>query len=269
MKKLNIPGVPESGWKYDPIAENQRKADMLNQLDGNKKEYDCPICGHRGGIYEVDKEGYITFRVCSCETIRRNLQRMKNSGLHRIMEEDLFTSFQTEEPWQQMILQKAMNYAAHPDGWFLICGQSGCGKTHLCTAICRERLLAGDTVLYMSWREEIPQLKVFSDTALRNQQIQKWKEVPVLYMDDVFKTGAGSDGRVRPTSADINVTYEILNYRYLNQLDTILSTEFSLEELLQLDEALGGRIVQRAGENIIVVKNDPHKNFRLQNVLEL
>lgn len=267
--KMTFPVSPKSDWKYDPTQDNQRKADVLNQMDGDKMEYYCPICGHRGDTYEIDEKGYLVFRECSCDTIRKNLRRMNASGLHRILEEDLFDSFHAKESWQQQILEKAKAYAENPHGWFLICGQSGCGKTHLCTAIYRERLLAGESVLYMSWREEITQLKMFSDTAQRNQQIQKWKEVSVLYMDDLFKTGAGSDGRARPTSADINVTYEVLNYRYLNQLDAILSTEFSLEELIQLDEALAGRIVQRAVDNIIVIKTDPHKNFRLNKILEL
>ena len=54
-----------------------------------------------------------------------------------------------------------------------------------------------------------------------------------------------------PTAADVNLAYEIINYRYNNRDKiTIISTELTIGGLCEIDEALGGRIRQRAGENV-------------------
>ena len=76
--------------------------------------------------------------------------------------------------------------------------------------------------------------------------------------------GSGEHAQYRRFSCTTGAVNMLIRARRIH-----ISTEFSLEELLQLDEALASRIIQRAGDNIVVVKNDPHKNFRLQNVLEL
>ena len=70
-----------------------------------------------------------------------------------------FDKFQDTDPWQKKIKKGAMAYAADPQGWFLICGQSGSGKTHICTAICQQLLSQHREVQYMSWLEESARLK--------------------------------------------------------------------------------------------------------------
>ncbi|MGL4774747.1 MAG: ATP-binding protein, partial [Clostridium sp.] len=57
--------------------------------------------------------------------------------------------------------------------------------------------------------------------------------------------------------------YPILNYRYNNNLPTIFSSECSREEILELDEALGGRIIESCGENIMYFKGREY-NYRLR-----
>jgi chromosomal replication initiation ATPase DnaA len=57
--------------------------------------------------------------------------RMKRSGLKNIIKDYTFDKFEDSEPWQQAIKKASMEYAENPEGWFLLCGQSGAGKTHL------------------------------------------------------------------------------------------------------------------------------------------
>ena len=67
--------------------------------------------------------------------------------------------------------------------------------------------------------------------------------VPVLLIDDLFKTQSNE----KPTSADVRLAYDLLNYRYENRdLITMLSTERTVSELKQIDEATGGRIYEMA-----------------------
>ena len=44
----------------------------------------------------------------------------------------------------------------------------------------------------------------------------------------------------------MNVAFEILNYRYTAKLPTIVSSECVLDDLIQIDESLAGRIAERA-----------------------
>ena len=67
------------------------------------------------------------------------------------------------------------------------------------------------------------------------------KQVTCLYIDDLFKCGG------EPTSADKNFTFELLNYRYNNQLPTVISTELTPRQLGVLDGAVGSRIVAEGG----------------------
>ena len=153
------------------------------------------------------------------------------------------------------------------NGRIFITGNSG--KTHLCTAICREELLRGRQVVYMMWRDDAPRLKTAVNREDYPAMVDQYKKAPVLYIDDLFKTGRNGDAKVMPTSADVNLAYEIINFRYVGKLPTIISSEFLLKELVDIDEALTGRIAQMAGGNSFNIKLDRGKNYRLKGMVEL
>ena len=89
-------------------------------------------------------------------------------------------------------------------------------------------------------------------------------DAELLYIDDLFKTGRSFDSRSpRPTTADVNVAFEILNYRYTAKLPTIVSSECVLDDLIQIDESLAGRIAERA-KNLFELGPDRGKNYRLR-----
>jgi DNA replication protein DnaC len=161
-----------------------------------------------------------------------------------------------------------MAYAEHPEGWLLFCGQPGSGKTHLCTAIARHRLLAGDEVRYMAWRDKVTEIKALSlDNDRRAELLQLYKTVQILYIDDLFKIGRAADGTATPTAADVGIAFEILNARYINHLTTIISTEKTPQELVEIDEATGSRIIEMAGGNVYAISRNTSRNYRLRNMV--
>jgi DNA replication protein DnaC len=190
---------------------------------------------------------------------------MKKSGLEHQIRRCTFGEFRDEEPWQKEMKAAAKAYAKQPEGWFYAAGQSGAGKTHLCTAICRELLQQGREVVYMLWRDEIVRLKGAVMEADRyGRLMDRYKHAEVLYIDDLFKTGKGRDGQTpQPSAADIHTAFEILNYRYCDPSSlTIVSSELTPQELVEVDEALAGRVMERA--NIFTVEKDRGKNWRLR-----
>jgi DNA replication protein DnaC len=200
--------------------------------------------------------------------IRRCVWEMEKSGLQKVIREMTFDTYTANEPWQQTIQAGAMNYAGKLDGWLLFCGQSGSGKTHLCTAVCRQRLLEGDEVRYMPWRDKIAELKSMSlDSERRSEIITGYKTAEILYIDDLYKVGKAADGTCNPTGADINLAFEIINHRYINHLPTIVSTEKTPQELVEIDEATGSRIIEMAGNNVFSIARDTKRNYRLRGVV--
>lgn len=263
--------------KMTPREYEQFKVDGLNATEGNRNEedgYNCNVCKNKGYVIKLveweDGSFHQVCTDCKCAEIRNSIMRMKRSGLKDIIKDYTFDKFNDSEPWQKSIKSAAMDYAKNPEGWFFLGGQSGAGKTHLCTAICREFLLAGKKVMYMLWRDDVVKLKgALTDSEEYRKLIDRFKNADVLYIDDLFKTGVAIDNSVqKPTGADINVAFEIINYRYNSpSLLTIISSELSEDELLDIDEAIGGRIYERA--KAITIGKSRDRNYRIRKAVTL
>lgn len=265
---LNLPGL--SVMSYDPIAHGQMRADTYNTQAGKLTGYDCHKCLNKGVIAYPREDGNIFTRECDCMRIRRCVWEMERSGLKNSIRDLTFDAYIVKDPWQQALKDGTQSYAAQPNGWLLLGGQSGSGKTHLCTAVCRQRLYAGDQVLYMPWREKVSLLKSLPlDSPDRAKLLESCKQAQVLYIDDLYKAGRDFEGNDRPTAADISLAFEILNYRYINRLTTIISTERTPHELVNIDEATGSRIIEAAGEHVYSIAKNRSRNYRLRGVKEI
>lgn len=238
----------------------QMEVDNYNTMKGSDTEYyDCPKCNNRTSFAEI-KDGYVVTVPCDCQSIRRNLRRIKLSGLAEILEKYTFKKYETDTDWRKALKQKAMDNV-NSDRWFFIGGQSGAGKSHLCTAICKELINKGHNVKYMLWRDEIVQLKANANEGEYFKRIDILKNTEVLYIDDLFKTEQGK----LPTQADIQIAFEIINYRVNNKKKTIISTELNLAQVMDIDEATGGRMAEMAGRDYCInIGKDKEKNYRLR-----
>ena len=69
--------------------------------------------------------------------------------------------------------------------------------------------------------------------------MNRLRNAPVLYIDDLFK-GSVSEG-------DVNLAFSILNDRYNSTgKKTIISTELTIDEITEIDDAIAGRIRERS-----------------------
>ena len=270
MERLHMSLHGMSVQSFDMLTYDKMRADTINNTPGNETGYDCPECMNRGMMAYPREDGSIFTRACKCMTIRRCVREMERSGLKNCIRELTFEAYKATEPWQKALKTGIMEYAREGSGWLLVGGQSGSGKTHLCTAVSRKLLWEGKELLYMPWREKIAQLKAMSlDSEKRTKMMEAWKTAQVLYIDDLFKTGKGADGSETPSQADIGLAFEILNHRYINHLPTILSTERTPQELVAIDEATGSRIIEAAGKHVYSIGRDQKRNYRLRHVTEL
>lgn len=260
--------------KYRRKRISEEKCELWNESQGNLNEYDgydCPICKNKG--YTVISREYLggyeeVMRPCKCTKVRDAIIRMKNSGLEPIIKKYTFEKYIVSENWQKMMKDTAQAYAENPRGrWLFLGGNCGSGKSHLCTAAAIHLLKKGNSVKYMQWREEAVILKSLVNSEEYQSKIKEYKDCDVLYIDDLFKTGRTDIGGIqRPTAADINLAFEILNFRIVNQKITIISTEYTLSELVDVDEGIAGRIAEKCEDALLNIGRDKRKDYRLRNI---
>ncbi len=228
----------------------------------------CDICNDTGFVEIRDEHGVIRMRPCYCVKLQQAKKRLEDSGLVRAFKDKSFDTFLVGD---NKVLKGAKDISRRyvdviKESYLcdsnenklpslMLCGQSGAGKTHLGTACSKELLDGGIPVIYMGYREEIRKLKTMvTDNQAFSTEMNKYKNAKVLFIDDFLK-GKNSE-------ADVNTLYELINYRYNNNLPVILSTEKKPLEIMEFDEAIGGRLVEMA-KGYIVVFSDQKSNYRI------
>lgn len=229
--------APENIAPSETPGEDKLRA--ANEADGDLGGTFCPKCRNKGFVL-VSVNGALAARECDCANARRAERRIERSGLRTLLSEYTFDTYKTPDDWQKALLAKAREFADGAGTWFVISGKPGSGKTHICTAICGAMIAAGKDVRYMVWREEAPRLKALvNDREQYEKHMDELKRCDVLYIDDFWK-GAVTD-------ADINLSFELLNARYNDSgRRTVISGERSIEQIMDVDAAIGSRIYQRS-----------------------
>ena len=192
--------------------------------------------------------------------VKRELLKSELYKLHNFNKYS-FSSFKAEQPYQLHMLQKAKQFVSEPSGTFLIAGQTGVGKSHICTAMFKDLILKGYKTKYIVWQEELDRIK-YLDYG-RDGAVKELGEVDVLYIDDFFKASS-NDGNV--SESDKRVTNNIINMRYTRNLITIISTEYSYNEIAVQHESLAGRLLEMTdtenGNYFILINRKKGRNYR-------
>ena len=115
--------------------------------------YDCPICKNKGFVAFLNEDGVFAVHDCSCRSIRASRISAVRSGLGELQSKRV-NNFQPQYPWQVQLRERAIAFIecfrkqenSLPKG-FVMLGQSGCGKTHLCAAVCNYFIDQGKEVV--------------------------------------------------------------------------------------------------------------------------
>lgn len=183
-----------------------------------------------------------------------------------------FKNFETKSKPQAVIdaYQTAVEYFRDFEGIrgerknsIALLGQPGAGKTHLLTALSNNFInRLHIPVLYFPYVEGFNDLK--DDFDKLEEKLERMKQVDVLFIDDLFKPVRG---KPRATEWQVEQTYSVINYRYLNHKPILISSELTVDELVDIDEALGTRIFQMCQDFTVVIKGDRMQlNHRLEGL---
>ena len=132
----------------------------------------------------------------------------------------------------------AESFANSPEGWLLLTGKRGCGKTHLAVAIAGESLREGREVFFAFVPSLLDHLRAtFSpDSPIGYDELfEQVKTVPLLILDDL---GAESS-----TVWAKEKLYQIVVERHEARLPTVITSAFNLDELEEAEPRVGSRLM--------------------------
>lgn len=214
----------------------------------------CKRC-HNTGYITLKVGGAYTKSPCpDCFTRRQVYYQLKHSGVNpRDYARYTFDSFDTRRsPSAAKMKEIAMawveNYKPNGPG-FGVFGRSGTGKTHICIAACQALTKKYHVPhYYFSYISEMPKL-IKARASYREDydgMVRRWKECQNLYIDDLFKlAGRGAKHSLAyADSEELGIALDIIGTRYLNHLTTIFSSEYSIRDITNADEAIGSRIYE-------------------------
>jgi len=117
-------------------------------------------------------------------------------------------------------------WAEEPDGWLVLLGGNGCGKTHLAAAIANYRLEQGDTACFANVPDLLDELRrsYGPDAGERFDAVfTRLREVPLLVLDDL--------GAHHSSPWAQEKLYQILNHRHLGRLPTVVTSNAEIEDI--------------------------------------
>jgi DNA replication protein DnaC len=155
-------------------------------------------------------------------------------------------------------LNAAVQFAEKPNGWLVILGQSFSGKTHLAAAIGNYRLLSGGQVILTQISSLLDYLKATfspnSDVSF-DRRSYEIRTTPLLIVDDLKEGGTSS------LWAEDKL-HQILNYRYYNDLPTVITSTMDPDSFAKSYPSLWNRILDTSKSEVCVIDMPPYRRSK-------
>jgi DNA replication protein DnaC len=138
-----------------------------------------------------------------------------------------------------------VHFAANPEGWLVLQGGYGCGKTHLAAAIGNAQLLTQRRAMFVPVPDLLDHLRstYAPDSRVSYDQLfEAVRTTPLLILDDL--------GTQSATAWAEEKLYQLFNYRYNARLATVITTNLSIDDL---DPRVGSRLSDRALSRIVAI----------------
>lgn len=119
----------------------------------------------------------------------------------------------------------ARQYASSLNGWLLLQGGYGSGKTHLAAAIANFAVSMGVPTLFLTVPDLLDTLRFAYDSAdtTFEERFEQIRNAELLVLDDF--------GTQNATGWAQEKLFQIINYRYINKLPLVVTTNLALDEI--------------------------------------
>ena len=236
--------------------------DISSTLRDDPADFDCELC-HGARFVRVqrpaDHPRFGKAEPCQCvlnerDDVRRDrLERASNIGaLRRFTFDSLAPGgrLDDEGKWFSEAYRAVTEFVDRPEGWLVLCGLSGSGKTHLAAAFANKRIELGLPVLYMVVADLLDQLRSgysSDEEELKYDALfEQVKDAPVLVLDDL--------DAVAGTAWAKEKLLQLVNHRYNFALPTIFTTTTSPQDL---DERFATRLCDESMSRVLMLHGRP------------
>ncbi len=208
-----------------------------NDLPG---DLNCPLCGGVGYLRSDVPVGHPDFgklEICTCR--RANITDLVRERLFALshldeLKELTFESFkprgrkglgEMQSASLEMAYNHAHHYAQNLNGWLLLQGGYGCGKTHLAAAIANFVVEMGVPTLFLTVPDLLDALRFAygAEDITFEERFDQIRNAKLLVLDDF--------GTQNATGWAQEKLFQIVNYRYINKLSTVITTNLALDEI--------------------------------------
>jgi DNA replication protein DnaC len=248
--------ITNNTWSQELIARYEKlKAQGIIE----KTIFNCKKCQDKG--YTFNDKNEVVW--CECKLRKDEEERLERSGLAERVKNNTFKNYKQDNEQREKAVNTCLEFLKNfkenrPS--LILMGEVGAGKTHLAVAT-SNKLLSRYPVKYVLY-DEIKELRFYlTRREYLDEKLSKFKDAPILFIDDFFKN-LHKVNDYEKIKSEIEVVYEIINYRYNQKKPMIITTELNINQLMKVDKAIASRILEMS-KNYRIAFDGVELNYRI------
>ena len=217
----------------------------------------CPDCQGSGYMkldLPIHHPNFGQIHICDCrasEITKSIMADIYTLNDIKTLSKLTFDNFETDDrPGQNILTTLARakrisaDFAQEPEGWILLAGSFGCGKTHLAAAIANKAAANAIPTLFITVPDMLDKLRatIQDKDVTMDQRFEQMKAIKLLVLDDL--------GVENTTDWSKEKLFQIINHRYIRMQPTVITTNLGTTEMNNLYP----RIVSRISDTQLVTK---------------
>ncbi len=161
----------------------------------------------------------------------------------------------------QAMVERAKQYVERPEGWLVIGGVPGCGKTHLAAAVANAVIDRGEPVLFLIVADLLDHLRATfgpNSDVRYDELFDQVSKAPLLVLDDLGGHSSSPWAQEK--------LFQLISRRYNAKLPTVITVSNAISEL---DSRLRVRLTDEDISTILVLEEPESPLFQRSGALSL